>query len=291
MGRHLTTAAVGALLVALTTAGNCSRARVESIGKMNEGVMLAQQGRHVMAVEALERATAIDPTNEKAFYNLALVHLELNKPERAGEDLEQAIAAGGEYALYYEKLGLVHAKQEKWDDAKEAFEQALELDPNFARAHYRLARVYEQLDDPQQALEAYTEAIKKGPRFFEAYSSLGLLYADLGYPEEAKKVLEGALDVVLEGSDQEAEVRLLLGTVHQDQENYEAAIGEFKRALELDPGKRDALFSLGWALAETGEREEARRYLSRYVEVAGAEAPEHYVRAARDRIAALDVGP
>jgi len=289
--RALQLLGLAGVLLATTTAGNCSRARVESIGKMNEGVMMAQQGRHVMAVEALERATALDPTNEKAFYNLALVHLEMNKPERAGEDLKQAIAAGGDYALYHEKLGLVQVKLENWEKAKEAFDKALELDPDFARAHYRLAQVHEKLDQPQEALASYTEAIRKGPRFYEAYSSLGLLYADLGYPEQAKQVLDGALDVVLEGSDEEAEVRLLLGTVHQDQENYEAAISEYKRAIELDPSKQDALFSLGWALAETGEREEARRYLTKYVEVAGADGPDHYLRAARDRIAELETGP
>lgn len=280
-----------AVLLATTTAGNCSRARVESLTKMNEGVILAQTGRAVMAVEALERSTAIDPTNQQAFYNLALVHMDMGKFERAREDLQQAIAAGEDLPLYQEKLGYVLVQLQQWDDAKEAFGRAIELDPDFARAHYSLARVHEQLDDPQSALESYTTAIEKGPRFLEAYTSLGRMYADLGYPSESKKVLAGALDVVPEGSDTEAEVHLLLGTVHQDEENYADAIREFKKALEIDPSRHDALFSLGWALAETGEPEEARRYLSKFVEVATADTPPHYVRAARDRIAELETGP
>lgn len=282
---------LAAVLLATTTAANCSRARVESLNKMNEGVLLAQTGRAVMAVEALERATAIDPTNQQAFYNLALVHLDMGKPERAREDLEQAIAAGGDLPLYQEKLGVVLVELENWGDAKEAFERAIELDPEFARAHYRLARVHEQLDEPQKALESYTTAIRKGPRFLEAYTSLGRMYADLGYPAEAKKVLDGALEVAMKGSDTEAEVHLLLGTVYQDEENYADAIREFKQALEIDPSRHDALFSLGWAYAETGEPEEARRYLSKFVEVATPETPSHYVRAARDRILDLETGP
>jgi hypothetical protein len=49
----------------------------------------------------------------------------------------------------------------------------------------------------------------------------------------------------------------------------------------------DALFSLGWTYALQGNDEEAKRYLDKYVMMAGADAPEHYVKAARDRLAEL----
>ena len=66
--RKPATTRAASLLAALSiftfaTGGNCSRARVESVTQMNEGVVLAQTGRHIDAVESLERATAIDPTN------------------------------------------------------------------------------------------------------------------------------------------------------------------------------------------------------------------------------------
>jgi len=277
------------LAIALLTGGNCSRARVESVNQMNEGVVYAQQKRFVDAVKSLERATAIDPTNDQAFYNLALVHIELRSFERAKQDLQQAITVNGEVAGYHEKLGTVMIQLEDWDGAKEAFEQSIALDPEIFKAYFKLAQVLEQLEDPQNALQRYTEAIEHGPRFLEAYSALGRLYADLGFLDESVQVLRSGLQVAMPGTEEEANLHHLLGTVYQQQENLEGAIGEFRAALEIVPGMRDALFSLGWTYALTDNREEARRFLKKFIDVAGADAPPHYRKAAQDKLGELGV--
>ena len=278
-------------IFALATGGNCSRARVESVTQMNEGVVLAQTGRQIDAVKALERATAIDPTNDQAYYNLALVHIELRSFERAKQDLQQAITINGEVAGYQEKLGTVAMELEDWAAAKEAFQKAIELDPDLFKAYFKLAQVHEKLEEPQEALQQYTESIQHGPRFVEAYSALGRLYADLGYLDQAEQVLQSGLEVSMQGTEEEASLHHLLGTVYQQREppDYAKAIDEFKAALEIVPGMRDALFSLGWAYSLTDEREEARRFLKKFVDVAGGDAPSHYVKAARDRLGELSV--
>lgn len=275
---------VALLSTPLLMGGNCSRARVESMNAMNEGVVLAQQKRHVEAVKALERAAAVDPTNDQAMYNMALVHLELRKFERAKEDLNRAIAANPDIAGYHEKLGTVEMQLENWEGAKSAFEKAIAGDDGLFKAYFKLGQVYERLDDPQNALHQYTESIERGPRFLEAYSELGRLYAELGYLSEAIQVLEGGLQVAVPGTEEEANVHQLLGTVYQQQRNFDKAIDEFKAALEVVPSMGEALFSLGWTYSLVDNREEARRYLDKYVKSAGQNAPSHYMKAAQDRL-------
>lgn len=287
--KRASTVLFGMLCMMLLTAGNCSRARVESVNQMNEGVMYAQSKRYVDAVQSLERATAIDPTNDQAFYNLALVHIELRSFERAKQDLQQAITIKGDVAGYHEKLGTVLMQLEDWNGAKEAFEKAIELDPELFKAYFKLAQVLEQLEDPQNALQRYTEAIEHGPRFLEAYSALGRLYADLGYLDEAAQVLNSGLEVAMSGTEEEANLHHLLGTVYQQQRNFDEAIRHFRAALEIVPGMRDALFSLGWTYALVDNDEEARRYLKKFVDVAGADAPPHYLKAAQDKLGELSV--
>ena len=192
-----------------------------------------------------ELATAIDPTNDQAFYNLALVHIELRSFERAKQDLQQAITINGEVAGYQEKLGTVLMQLEEWAEAKTAFEASIELDPDLFKAYFKLAQVLEELEDPQNALQRYTEAIQHGPRFLEAYSALGRLYADLGYLDQAAQVLNSGLEVAMEGTEEEANLHHLLGTVYQQQRNFDQAITHFRAALDIVPGMRDALFSLG----------------------------------------------
>ncbi len=275
----LTQALLGVLLL---TGGDCSQARKQSVAKMNEGVGYAQQRRYPEAVEAFERAGALDPTNAQAFYNLALVHMQMGKYERAKEDLKRAIAVDDSVAAYHEKLGGVLMKLKDWKGAKEAFEKAIEKNPKLFKAYFRLARVLEKLDDDQGALQRYTEAIEKGPRFIPAYQSLGRLYADLGYLDEAAQVLQEGLKVAPEGSDDEARLHHLLGTVYQQQKKYDQAIEQFRAALAINPGMSDALFSLGWTYALQGNQEEAKRYLKKFLNAGNA--PPHYVKAARDKL-------
>lgn len=288
---RLTALGVATLSFLVLTGGSCSREHVESMNKMNEGVIYAQQRQYVAAIEALERSSAIDPSNHEAFWNLAIVHMEMQKYEPARDDLQKAIALAPEAAGYQFKLGEVLIELDDWSGAQQALEKAVQIDPTLFKGYYKLARVHEELaiaedgtTNVQAALRRYTEAIQKGPRFLEAYSALGRLYADLGYLDQAVQVLRAAQQVALEGTEESATTHALLGSIYQQQNKPEDAIREFRAALAIVPGMPDALFSLGWTYAEQGNKEEASRFLKKYVDVAGANAPAHYVKAARDRL-------
>lgn len=285
--KTLETLVCGAILVLFLGGGECSRARVESLNAMNEGVTYAAQKRYTDAVDALREASALDPTNDAAYWNMAIVHMEMQQYEAARDDLHRAIEINPESAGYHEKLGTVLMELEAWDDARGEFERAIELDADLFKAYFKLGQIFERLDDPQNALTQYTEAINRGPRFIEAYRALGRLYADLGYLGEAAQVLQSGLSVVIDGTSDEADLHHLLGTVYQQQQNYDAAVEEFRAALEIEPSMADALFSLGWTYGLQDNREEARRYLQRYIEVATGSAPAHYLKAAQDRLGDL----
>jgi tetratricopeptide (TPR) repeat protein len=283
--KTLQTLVAGVLMFLFLGGGECSRARVESLNAMNEGVMYAAQKRYSDAVESLRSATSLDPTNDVAYWNLAIVHMEMQQYDAASDDLRHALEINPESAGYHEKLGTVLIELEQWDDARAEFERAIELDANLFKAYFKLGQIFERQDDPQHALEQYTEAIRHGPRFIEAYRALGRLYADLGYLGEAVQVLQSGLEVVIDGTSDEADLHHLLGTVYQQQQNYDSAVTEFRAALEIEPSMADALFSLGWTYGLQDNREEARRYLQRYLEAAAGSAPAHYIKAAQDRIA------
>jgi tetratricopeptide (TPR) repeat protein len=216
--------------------------------------------------------------------------MEMRKYDRSRDDLQKAIAVNGSTAGYYEKLGTVLMELKDWQAAKQPLEKSIELEPALFKAYYKLAQVDEQLDNQQDALKQYTAAIEHGPRFLEAYSALGRLYADLGYLDQSVQVLNEALKVALKGTEEEANVHHLLGTVYQQQKKYDQAVSEFKAALAVVPGMRDALFSLGWTYELQGNKDEAKRYLQKFVDSAGAEAPAHYVKAARDKLSEMAEG-
>ncbi len=288
--RQLRAVAIAAFVMVSLVGGQCSRARVESLTRMNEGVVLASQKQYLAAVEKLQSAAAIDPTNDQAYWNLAIVHMEMQRFDAAADDLRRAIDIRPDAAGYHEKLGTVQMELEQWDQARTAFERAIELDAHLFKAYYKLGQIAERQDDGQTALQRYDQAVREGARFIEAYRALGRLYADYGYHGEAVQVLQAGLQVVIPQTNDEAELHHLLGTVYQQQRNYDGAVEQFRAALQIEPSMREALFSLGWTYGLQNNREEARRYLKRYVDLAGREAPEHYMKAAQDRLGQLE-GP
>lgn len=278
--------AVALLMVGAT---NCSEERRHSIQLMNEGIALAQARRVPEALEKLEEAGSVDPTNDAVFFNQAMLQLELQQPERARAALERAIESNGTRANYHEKLGTVLLQLDTPDleRAKTAFERAVELEPGLFKAHFKLAQVLERLGQEQAALERYTLAIQKGPRFAPAYQELGRLYSDLGLFPQAVQVLRAGITSALPGTEDQAGLHHMLGVVYQQQRNYERAIESFKAALQVQPGRPDTLFSLGWTYGLVENREEAVRYLRKFTEAATPDMPAAYTQAARERIAQL----
>jgi tetratricopeptide (TPR) repeat protein len=280
----------GVFILLWLSGGECSRERVESLNAMNEGVVFAAQKRYLDAVTRLQQAAALDPTNDQAYWNLAIVHMEMQQFDAARDDLRRAIDIDGTRAGYHEKLGTVLVELDDLDAARQAFERAIEIEPNLFKAYFKLGQILERQDDAQGALQRYTEAVQHGPRFIEGYRALGRLYADLSYLGEAVQVLQAGLQVAIAGTEDEAELHHLLGTVYQQQRNYDGAVQEFQAALRIDPAMQDTLFSLGWTYSLQNNREEARRYLKRFIDGAAANVPEHYLKAARDRLGELE-GP
>ena len=295
--RGLRVLGVATLMFFVLTGGSCSRERVESLNHMNEGVILAQQKQFMAAVEKLERASAIDPGNHEAFWNLAIVHMEMQKYEPARDDLQKAIALAPESAGYQFKLGEVLVKLEDWNGAKQALEKAVQFEATLFKAYFALGQIHEHLavaddgnENIQAALRRYTEAAQKGPRFIEAYNALGRLYADLGYLDQSVQVLQAAQQAGLEGTEESAGTHARLGSVYQQQGKTDDAIREFRAALDVVPGMPDALFSLGWTYSQQGNKAEAIRFLKKYVDVAGANERADIVKAARDRFSELSEG-
>ena len=279
------------ILLALPLGGlECSQDRIESLEYMNQGIALAQQDRLNEAQQAVERATQVDPSHDQAFYNLALIDIELRQYDGARQALESAIAANPQVGSYHEKLGTVLTLGETPDleRARQAFDRAIEVDPGLFKAYYKVARVHEQLEQPQQALQRYTECIEHGPRFLDCYTALGRLYADLDFDAQSVQVLQAGLEVAIDGSDEQAILYHVLGTVYQDQGEYTQATNAFRSALEIDQANPDALFSLGWTYALLDQREDAVRFLEKFLQNA-SDAPQHYVKAAQDKLLSLRV--
>ena len=244
--------------------------------------------------------------------------------EKSVEFFNQAIARDQKYAMAYSALAESLVLQSLWGStssresnskARDAAEKAMVLDVTLAEPHVALGLIKEQHDwDWIGAEREFQQALKLNPNYATAHQWYGEFLVFMGRTEESLKLLRRAKEL----DPLSPIINTQVGYPYYCARQYDAAIVEFKKALELEPnfapalnylarsyqakGMDDEAMStfhkavehsggspvmrarLGWAYAKTGNAVEAKRIL-RELE---AEAKTRYV--APCLIAALYVG-
>jgi len=212
-----------------------------------------------------QQAIAADPTYALAYAGLAEAYRTL------------AIAGWGE------------ASKDVLPQAKAAATRALEIDPDLAEAHVALGWIRFSFDwDWDAAENEFRKAIELSPNSSDAHRGYAHLFSILGRGDEAiaegrrareldplsliNNALEGQF-LFYAGHDEEAIARLrksleieptfwiahnVLGRVYTGQGRYDEAIDEFRKAIEFGRGANEPVTQLGYALAKSGRREEAK---------------------------------
>jgi len=103
------------------------------------GRVLDRLGLREDAIEANERAVALDPRFTKALIELAKLYKATDRAADATNRLEQAIRAGAEYADVYYLLGQLHRDQGRLEQAETAFRKALSINVRYEDARQALA--------------------------------------------------------------------------------------------------------------------------------------------------------
>ncbi|MBN2801661.1 MAG: tetratricopeptide repeat protein [Deltaproteobacteria bacterium] len=267
----------------------CSREHVHSVEAMNSCVDYHARKLYPQAIRDCSKAVSLDPENEQAHHNIAIVYIATKEYEQAANHLQSAINLNNTVPIYYYQLGEVYQWMSQWERAETAFKKAIELDDNLYKAHYHLGQVYEAMDNPQQALQKYTDALNKNGGFFDAYRELGSLYLDYDFIPQAKQVLQEGIKALIGRGDELAILHSRLGAVFSAEKNHDAAITEFRTALELKPNMVDAMFSLGWNYSYVNV-ENAKIWLQKFTESATQDTPADYLSAAAGRLAEISNG-
>lgn len=291
MNRHLKAVLVLAIALPACDQFVCSQQRIKAIELANRGVEAFKNNLYDSAERELKLAIQTDPSYEIAHYNLGKVYQKQRKWDKAIEAFEAAAQRAPGNANYHYDLGEAYLEARRIDAAEQALKKATELDKALFKAHWRLGLVYISLERPRDADAALRRAIEANSRLDKPFVALGHLYLDYDAAKEAEQVFSECV----RANEHSAECMNGHGLALKDLKQYDRAVDQFKKAIDLEPGLYNAVYNAGMTYAEWYEesrsnehKERAREYLQKFVAGGGGkDGGFGYVKAANDKLYAL----
>src|SRR5262249_14265085 len=135
-----------------------------------------------------------DPTNARAYTNLAFESMRTGDYAKADEFLRQAITLAPAKALPYMYRGYLSLVLGRGDLGLVDFNRAIELDRRVPKSFYYRAEVYRKTNEYDKALADYRAALTLSPLYSDAYIGTALVQMDRqeidGAIEACRKVME-----------------------------------------------------------------------------------------------------
>jgi Flp pilus assembly protein TadD len=226
-----------------------------------------KDGKFVEAANEYEAAAHLDPSDDNLFDwgSEMLLH----------RTYEPAIAIFEQATLRYPKsprlfigLGLALYARGKYDDAVEALLTAANLEPNDPRCYVFLSKAYDRsptkADAVIQAFRRYADLRPSDARaqYYLAISIWKGNRAEGSSPD--LQAVEALLrkSIAMDGTIPEAHVQL--GDLYSGEHEYEKAIPEYLKAIELNPNLSDAHYRLGTDYVHVGRKDDAQREFAVY---------------------------
>ena len=200
------------------------------------------------------------------------------------------------------RIGISYFTRGEYDKAITEFEKSLELNENDTESYYYLGQCYLQKGIieynnknifkayslyrkankfAEQVIPRYKKIIEDNPEDLNSYLKLGYIYETrsiVPFVNEYNEALEyylKALDLATSSSSPSAGntgiiiyLNTRIGYIYFKKKNYSQAIEYLEKAEEMSPHNAEVAYYLGLSYDKIREKEKARKFLSRVIELA-----------------------
>lgn len=176
------------LLLVSPLLGCVGKQRVQrAMAQSDLGAAYYREGNPEAAIEALRRASELDPRNWRAVNLLGVALLAKGLPEDAEAEFKHALRINPTEAEILVNYGAMKLRQGDDDAAIELFTKAMnDLDyRNVAVVLSDLSLAYTEAGRLQEAVSAAREATRRAPTLCQGWFHLGLAEEKSGHPDEA----------------------------------------------------------------------------------------------------------
>ncbi len=236
----------------------------------NLGTLYAQQKQWQQALDYYHKALELKPDFAGVYKHLARVWHNLGQPQKAQQMLAQAQQVESQpptpsSAPELFNLGEQARQRGNLEQALKYYQQAVQLAPNWKSAYQRLAAITEKMGLWQESTIYYRQLLqlKDSP--------------DRPVLPSARKQLLLPATATLPAKDS-AEYQASLGNSSAKQQQWQAAILHYQKAIELNPKLAVAYRNLGRVYHQIGKIEQATSYWLQAMELEtqGLQADEYF---------------
>jgi len=134
-------------------------------------------GKNQEALKTLQNAAAIDPSNDRTFYNLGLLYYELQDIPSALQNFRKAVQIGSRMPGLYYNYGLLLQQEGSASEAEKILLRGYSIEPQATNINYALAFLYMQQSNPQKA-RRHARVLKQidpqNPEYQTLFRNLGI---------------------------------------------------------------------------------------------------------------------
>ncbi|MBC8462644.1 MAG: tetratricopeptide repeat protein [Deltaproteobacteria bacterium] len=209
------------------------------------------------------------PTERDKNTLLKVYSYEFNHPQhdQALSVLKEQIERQPKNPKLYYLLGSIYLDKGDYENAKDSFIYCLELDLFYGQAGEKLVQAYLKLNRNDDAIQQYERLLKQNPSP-ETYNSAGGLYYKQGNIEQAIRYFEEALEIdrrYLPAKNNLFNIYKGRGAKYLEAGDYDGAISDFTRAMELFPNDSGVYDLMGASYAGKGDYEKGIEYYEKAV--------------------------
>ena len=202
----------------------------------------------------LNKATEIAPLDSRPIIKLAELSFLQGNSTMANAYLDKALELNSINPQAYYMRGIICMSKNDTVQALKQFMKARSQDDTFIDPILQIANIYAAQRNPL-AKDFYGVAIQQEPDNNALYYDLAMYLQDNGDPEKALEIYD-TLDARMPGNYQILFNKGYVNLVYLF--DYDTAIKEFDKALEVNPKSIDALLNKGVAYEQKGDYKQAK---------------------------------
>lgn len=202
----------------------------------------------------LNKATEIAPMDSRPIIKLAELSFLQGNVNMSNAYIDKALELNNINPQAYYMRGVICMSKNDTVQALKQFMKARNQDDSFIDPVKQIAAIYAAQRNPV-ARDFYNLAIEMEPDNLASYYDLALYLQDNGYPEKALEIYD-TLNVKMPGNYQILFNKGYVNLVYLFE--YDKAIENFDKALEIDPKSVDALLNKGVAYEQKGNFKQAK---------------------------------